>query len=150
MGQDVETRSPSPHETMLRLSLQLTTVSRGLDALEKGLQERVEGYQKDSFKRYVGEYEFIEMLNREDLDIVGVFSPHSLHDIHVKYALRAGWHVLVEKPMANIVGDAITITKIAMGSDLHLVGGYQRHYENTYIAGKQAISEGLIVDHPEV
>ena len=100
---------------------------QSLDALEKGLQERVEGYQKNSFKRYVGEYEFIEMLNQEDLDIVGVFSPHSLHDIHVKYALRSGCHVLVEKPMANVVGDAITITKIAMGSGLHLVGGYQRH-----------------------
>ena len=61
---------------------------QSLDALEKGLRERVEGYQENSFKRYIGEYEFIEMLNREDLDIVGVFSPHSLHDIHVKYALH--------------------------------------------------------------
>lgn len=117
---------------------------RSLDALEKGLHERIEGYQENSFKRYIGEYEFIEMLNKEDLDIVGVFSPHSLHDIHVKYALRAGCHVLVEKPMANIVGDAITITKIAMGSRLHLVGGYQRHYENVYLTGRQAIAEGLI------
>ena len=117
---------------------------QSLDVLEKGLRERVEGYQENSFKRYVGEYEFIEMLNREDLDIIGVFSPHSLHDIHVKYALRSGHHVLVEKPMANVVGDAIAITKIAMGSGLHLVGGYQRHYEDTYIAGKQAIAKGLI------
>ena len=117
---------------------------RSLDALENGLRERVEGYRKDSFKRYVGEYEFIEMLNKEDLDIVGVFSPHSLHDIHVKYVLRAGCHVLVEKPMANVVGDAIAITKIAMGSGLHLVGGYQRHYENIYVTGRQAISNGLI------
>ena len=117
---------------------------RSLDALEKGLHERVEGYQENSFKRYVGEYEFIEMLNREDLDIVGIFSPHSLHDIHVKYALRAGRHVLVEKPMANVVGDAIAIARIAMGRGLHLVGGYQRHYENTYIAARQAISGGLI------
>ena len=36
---------------------------QSLDALEKGLRERVEGYQENSFKRYVGEYEFIEMLN---------------------------------------------------------------------------------------
>ena len=115
-----------------------------LDALEKGLRERVEGYKENSFRRYLGEYEFIEMLNKEDLDIVGVFSPHSLHDIHVRYALRTGCHVLVEKPMANIVGDAITLTKIAMGRNLHLVAGYQRHYHDTYIAGRKAISDGLI------
>ena len=115
-----------------------------LDALENALQQRVEDYKPNNLKRYLGEHEFIEMLNHEDLDIVGVFSPHSLHDIHVKYALRAGCHVIVEKPMANIVGDAITITKIAIGSDLHLVGGYQRHYDNTYITGRQAIAEGKI------
>ena len=117
---------------------------RSLDALENALRERVEDYKDDSFTRYVGDYEYIEMLNKEDLDIVGVFSPHSLHDIHVKYALRAGCHVIVEKPMANVVGDAIAITKLAMGSNLHLVGGYQRHYENTYITGKKAIADGLI------
>lgn len=115
-----------------------------LDALENALKERVEDYKPNSLKRYLGEHEYIEMLNHEDLDIVGVFSPHSLHDIHVKYALRAGCHVIVEKPMANIIGDAITITKIALGSDLHLVGGYQRHYEDTYITGRRAIAEGLI------
>ena len=36
--------------------------------------------------------------------------------------------------MANIVGDAIAITKIAIGSELHLVSAYQRHYEDTYIS----------------
>lgn len=115
-----------------------------LDALENALQQRVEDYKPNSLKRYLGEHEFIEMLNHEDLDIVGVFSPHSLHDIHVKYALRSGCHVIVEKPMANIVGDAITITKIAIGSDLHLVGGYQRHYDDTYITGRRAIADGKI------
>ena len=115
-----------------------------LDALESALQERVEDYKPNSLKRYLGDHEFIEMLNHEDLDIVGVFSPHSLHDIHVKYALRAGCSVIVEKPMANVVGDAIAITKLAIGSDLHLVGGYQRHYEDTYISGRRGIQEGLI------
>ena len=54
-----------------------------LDALENALQQRVEDYKPKSLKRYLGEHEYVEMLNHEDLDIVGVFSPHSLHDIHV-------------------------------------------------------------------
>ncbi|RKU37784.1 hypothetical protein C6496_09055 [Candidatus Poribacteria bacterium] len=120
------------------------THEASLDALEDALRERVDGYKANSFKRYLGEYEFVEMLNHEDLDIVGVFSPHSLHDIHTKYAMRAGCHVMVEKPMANVVGDAIAITKIAMGSGLHLVGGYQRHYQDAYMTARQAIAEGRI------
>ena len=117
---------------------------RSIDTLEHALREHVEHYNENSFNRYVGEYEFIEMLDKEDLDIVGVFSPHSLHDIHSKYALRAGCHVIVEKPMANIVGDAITMTKIAMGRGLHLVVGYQRHYEDIYVTGRKAFSDGII------
>ena len=117
---------------------------RSLDALENGLRERVEGYKPNSFKRYVGEYEFIEMLNKEDLDIVGIFSPHSLHDPHLKAVLRAGCHALVEKPMVNHVGDAIAVTRMAIGSGLHVVIGYQRHYENTYLAGRKAITEGRL------
>ena len=118
------------------------THEASLDALESALQEQVDGYKANSVNRYLGEYEFVEMLNHEDLDIVGVFSPHSLHDIHVKYALRAGCHVIVEKPMANVVGDAIAVTKIAMGSGLHLVGGYQRHYEDTiWQPGAQSLKD---------
>lgn len=40
------------------------------NALENALQERVDGYKANSFTRALGEYEFMEMLNHEDLDIV--------------------------------------------------------------------------------
>ena len=120
------------------------TNEQSLEHLENALRERVEGYKKNSFNRYTGEYEFIEMLNQADLDLVGVFSPHSLHDIHTRFALRANCHVLVEKPMANRVGDAIALTKLAIGRQRHLVIGYQRHFQNTYLAAKQALVDGLI------
>jgi predicted dehydrogenase len=117
---------------------------RSLDALEKGLSERVQGYQAGSCKKYIGEYEYIMMIDKEDLDIVGVFSPHTLHDIHVKYALRNNMSVIVEKPMACVVGDAILMHKIAMSRGLHLVGGYQRHYSDVYVTAKDIVRSGKI------
>lgn len=113
-----------------------------LDALEKAMGERVEGYKEGSLKRYVGEHEYLEMLDKEDLDIIGVFSPHSLHDVHVKYAMRSGCHVIVEKPMANWVGDAVQMHRMALGRGLHLVGGYQRHYEDNYVRTREFIQSG--------
>jgi predicted dehydrogenase len=115
-----------------------------LNRLESFLAEHVEGFKPGSIKRYVGEYEFIEMIDKEDLDIVGIFSPHSLHDIHSKYALRNDMHVLVEKPMANVVGDAILMAKIADGHDKHLVIHYQRHYSPLYVTARKAYREGMI------
>lgn len=114
-----------------------------LNALETALVDRF-GYEEGNLKRYVGEYEYIEMIDKEDLDIVGVYSPHSLHDIHCKYALRNDINVHVEKPMANMVGDAITMAKITMGRNLHLVVGYQRHYDNRYVTAKKLIQDGKI------
>ncbi len=71
--------------------------------LEERLKKWIKDYEPGKIKRYLGEYEFIEMINKEDLDIVGVFSPHSLHDIHAKYAMRNGASVIVEKPMAMLL-----------------------------------------------
>ncbi|RKY04374.1 hypothetical protein DRP77_04055 [Candidatus Poribacteria bacterium] len=115
-----------------------------IDQLEALLAEQVPGFKPGSIKRYVGEYEFIEMIEKEDLDIVGVFSPHSLHDIHAKYALRRDLHVLIEKPMANAVGDAILMALLAEGRDRHLVIHYQRHYHPLYVTARKAYREGLI------
>ena len=115
-----------------------------IDALEDAMEERVDGYSRGTLARYTGEYEYSEMLDKEDLDIVGVFSPHSMHDIQVKAAMRAGCSVIVEKPMANYVGDAILMHKMAVALGVHLVGGYQRHYEPRYITGREVIQSGQI------
>lgn len=120
------------------------TRPEAFDRLEQRLKESVEGYEPGKIKRYIGEYEFTQMIDKEDLDIVGVFSPHSLHDIHAKYAMRNGANVIVEKPMANFVGDAIAMYKIAVGSGRHLVIHYQRHFSNLYITARKVIREGLI------
>lgn len=122
------------------------TREAAFDRLEGRLKERVEGYKPRKIKRYIGEYEFTQMIDKEDLDIVGVFSPHSLHDVHVKYAIRNGAHVIVEKPMANFVGDAIAMHKLSVGSGKHLLIHYQRHFSSLYITGRRVIQEGLIGD----
>ena len=115
-----------------------------MDALEDAMEERVDGYSRGTLARYTGEYEYSEMLAKEDLDIVGGFSPHSMHDIQVKAAMRAGCSVIVEKPMANYVGDAVLMHKMALGLGVHLVGGYQRHYEPRYITGREVIQSGQL------
>ena len=122
------------------------TREAAFDRMEERFKERLKGYKPGSIKRYVGEYEFTQMIDKEDLDIVGVFSPQSLHDVHAKYAMRNGAHVIVEKPMANFVGDAVAMYNIAQGSGKHLLIHYQRHFASLYITGKKLIQKGLIGD----
>jgi len=117
-----------------------------LERLNDALVEKVKGFKSGSIKTYVGDYEFAEMLRNEDLDIVGIFSPHSLHDIHAKAAMRAGCHVVIEKPMANFVGDAIAMARMSEGSQKHLMVHYQRHFEPVYVSAKRAVEDGLLGD----
>jgi len=122
------------------------TRPEAFDRLDERLKQWIPDYEPGKMKRYIGEYEFTQMIDKEDLDIVGVFSPHSLHDIHAKYAMRHGASVIVEKPMANFVGDALLMHRISQGSGKHLVIHYQRHFSDLYITGKKVIKEGLIGD----
>ena len=115
-----------------------------IDALENAMEQRVKGFKKGGVTRYIGEYEYLEMLDKEDLDMVGIFSPHSLHDIQVRAAFRAGCSVIVEKPMANRIGDAVHMHKMAVGGGYHLVGGYQRHYEPAYVTGRSVVQSGKL------
>ncbi|MGC8835289.1 MAG: Gfo/Idh/MocA family protein, partial [Armatimonadota bacterium] len=58
----------------------------------------------------------------------------------------ANAHVLVEKPMVNWVGDAVMISKMVLGTGLHLVICYQRHYTPIYVTARKVVQDGLIGD----
>ena len=50
--------------------------------------------------------DFEAMLARDDIDVVHILTPHYLHAPMAIAALRAGKHVLTEKPMATTLADA--------------------------------------------
>jgi predicted dehydrogenase len=69
-----------------------------------------------------------EMLARGDLDAVLVAVPDRLHLPVSAEALRAGKHVLVEKPLAGTLADAEELARLAARSGLVLqVGAMKRH-----------------------
>ena len=57
-----------------------------------------------------------DLLSRDDLKVVIVFSPDHLHAKHVIDALKAGKHVIVTKPMVTSLKDALEIVKL-VGQD---------------------------------
>src|SRR5690349_12054201 len=64
---------------------------------------------RDAFSRDYGVPAFADltsMLRQPDLDAVYVATPTELHARHALEALRAGKHVIVEKPMASTLDDA--------------------------------------------
>ena len=65
--------------------------------------------------------EYAEMLARPDVDAVVILTPMPQHAAMAGAALRAGKHVLVEKPMATNLEEAHALMAIARTSQRHLV-----------------------------
>jgi predicted dehydrogenase len=86
---------------------------------------------EDFVKRHRGTYvsSLGEMLESDAVNAVYVASPHHLHAEHTAAALKAGKHVLVEKPMALSDSDCREMIKTAERYGLSLgVAYYRRGY----------------------
>jgi predicted dehydrogenase len=112
------------------------TVERNIDKLQSSLKRKVERFgSQDGYRN---------MINRCDLDAVGIFSPHSLHYEQAKYALENDLHVLIEKPMICGAGQAIEVAKLAEERKRIFLITYQRHYLPHYLAARRMIRQGRI------
>jgi len=75
-----------------------------------------------------------EMLARDDVDIAVVASPVALHHEHTLAAIRAGLHVVVEKPMVMTLAEAAQIEAAARAAKVLI--GYAENQAFTPLVAK--------------
>ncbi|MCA1744627.1 MAG: Gfo/Idh/MocA family oxidoreductase [Bacteroidales bacterium] len=86
------------------LNSDLVTLKLLCDKDEKQCQLRA---QEFGIKHYTLNYE--EMLAREDIDTIAIYTPDQLHARHISMALEAGKHVICTKPMLNDLSEAAAL-----------------------------------------
>lgn len=87
--------------------------------------------------------DFSEMLKKEkDLDAIDVCTPNSLHAPNAIAALRAGKHVLVEKPMAMNARQAQSMVDAAKRAKKELIIGFQFRFDPRTELIRRQIAEG--------
>ncbi|HMU61958.1 MAG TPA: Gfo/Idh/MocA family oxidoreductase [Gemmatimonadales bacterium] len=69
-----------------------------------------------------------ELLGHSELDAVVICTPNHLHEGHVLAALRAGLHVLVEKPLALNTASAQRVVRAAAKKDRIVMVGMNHRY----------------------
>lgn len=99
---------------------------------------------KKDITGYGGTNGYKKMIEKEGLDAIGIFSPHSLHYEQAKFALNHDLHVLIEKPMANGVARAVELYKLARKKRRVLLIHYQRHFEPVYVTARRLLARGII------
>lgn len=74
--------------------------------------------------------DYEEMLAREDVQIVAIYTPDNLHVEHIEKAFRAGKHVICTKPLINDPDQAERLLRVARETGRRLqVGQSTRFYE---------------------
>ena len=75
-------------------------------------------------------------------DVAVILTPHPTHPHITLDCLKAGCHVLLEKPMAVQVADADAMIALATAQNRHLCVTFQRRYKSPIETIKRLITEG--------
>ncbi|MCW3110509.1 MAG: putative dehydrogenase [Segetibacter sp.] len=84
------------------------------------------------------------LLNEKNIDVVVICTPNGLHAVHSIKALRAGFHVLCEKPMAITVQDCKAMIAEAEKANRSLFAIKQNRFNPPVVAVKDAIDKGIL------
>ena len=90
--------------------------------------------------------DFAEMLKNPEIDVVSVCTPSGLHSDMAVQALRAGKHVLVEKPMDITVDKILAIEKARRETGLKVGGIFQNRRNAIMEPFKAAVEQGRLGD----
>lgn len=88
--------------------------------------------------------ELERLLDDPDVDVVYIATPNALHAEQAIAAMEAGKHVLVEKPMALTVEDAMAMASVADRTSVILGVGFHLRFHPVHLEIRRMIAEGEI------
>jgi predicted dehydrogenase len=121
--------------------------SARLAALVSGHPEkahRIAEEQKLSPRSVYTYADYDRIASDPNIDVVYIVLPNFLHAEYTIRALKAGKHVLCEKPMATTIGDAERMIAAAKAANRHLMIAYRCHYEPLNLAGMRLLRSGQL------
>lgn len=85
-----------------------------------------------------------ELLARKDVEAVYIATPANAHRVQVQKALKAGKHVLVEKPLAHSIADARRIVQTAAGAKVFAAEGYMMKFHPLHRKIQELVAAGKL------
>jgi predicted dehydrogenase len=91
---------------------------------------------------YTSDYD--EMLRRDDVDIVAIYTPDPIHGEHIIRAFEAGKNVICTKPLVNNVKDASRVLDAARRTARKLIVGQSTRFFESFQRQRDAYESGNI------
>jgi len=83
-----------------------------------------------------------ELLERNDIDVIVVATPNLLHAAQAEAALRAGKHVVVDKPLSVTAREATHLAQLARERSLMLAVFQNRRWDSDFLTLRKLIESG--------
>lgn len=86
--------------------------------------------------------DYRQMVSRQDVDAVCVFSPDHLHAEHCEAALECGKHVVCTKPMVTGMEDAARLVELVRRKRLKFLVGQTMRFDRQFLAARKLLDDG--------
>ncbi len=83
-----------------------------------------------------------ELLERDEVEIIAIYTPDPLHGEHVERAFRAGKDVICTKPLVNSVADARRVLTAARATGRRLLVGQSTRFFEPFLRQRAAFERG--------
>ena len=94
----------------------------------------------------IGTYATVEeMLANSDVDLVTLITPHNTHAPLALQCLRAGRHVVSEKPLAITLEEVDAMIAAATASDTMISAYHNRHWDGRILQAAELIKEQQVI-----
>lgn len=114
-----------------------------LVACSSGSLEKAKAFAEEfSITRFYGSYE--EMLKDDEVDVVYIATPNSMHLENIRMCIKAGKHVLCEKPITTNASDAEMIFSLARQNGVFLMEAFWISMLPMHLKIKELIEAGKI------
>jgi predicted dehydrogenase len=121
---------------------------KGLRSITSALKEKADRVQVVPEKIFIG-FDAYQKVIDSGIDLVILTTPPGFRPMQFEYAVNAGKHIFMEKPVAVDapgVRQILAANKIAKKNKLKIGVGLQRHHQAPYLAALSRIKEGAIGD----
>jgi predicted dehydrogenase len=88
--------------------------------------------------------DYREMLRNPSIDAVAVVTPDFAHKQPAVDAARAGKHILVEKPMATTLAEAIEMAEAAKKNNVILMPDFHNRWNPSFVTARESIADGTL------
>jgi predicted dehydrogenase len=86
--------------------------------------------------------DYRELVRRDDVDVVCVYSPDHLHAEHCVAALALGKHVVCTKPMVTSLADARRLVSLVRERRVKFLVGQTMRFDRQFLAARKLLDDG--------